>query len=50
MLDRLLPLIPADANLYAEVFCGGAALLLAKPRHKVEIINATFGELIITLT
>ncbi len=46
LLDRLLPLIPDDANLYAEVFCGGAALLLAKPRHRVEILNDINGELV----
>lgn len=46
MLDRLLPQIPADATLYAEVFCGGAALLLAKPRHRVEILNDINGELV----
>ncbi len=48
LLAHLLPLIPADAKCYCEVFGGGAALLLAKPRHpgQVEVYNDSFGELV----
>jgi site-specific DNA-adenine methylase len=38
LLDQILPLIP-DHNRYIEPFAGGLAVLLAKPRAKVEVIN-----------
>lgn len=39
LLKHLLPLIPESARCYCEVFGGSAALLLAKPRHPVEVVN-----------
>lgn len=38
LLDQLLPLIPEHSR-YLEPFAGGLAVLLAKPRAKVEVIN-----------
>ena len=49
MLPILLPLVPADAHCYCEVFAGSAALLLAKPRHKVEIVNDLNREIVALL-
>lgn len=46
MLKQLLPMIPADATCYVECFGGGAAVLLAKPRHTVEIINDQNGDIV----
>ena len=46
MLKLLLPRVPADAECYVEVFAGGAALLLAKERHPVEVINDINSELV----
>ena len=45
LLKKLLPLIPEHA-CYVEPFAGGLALLLAKPRSTVEVINDTHGDLI----
>lgn len=45
MVKHLLPLIPPH-DYYVEPFCGGCALLLAKPRSKGEIINDLNGDLI----
>lgn len=45
MLKHLLPLVP-EHRLYVEVFGGGAALLLAKPKAPVEVYNDLSGELV----
>lgn len=45
MLKHILPLIP-DHTIYTEAFCGGAAVLYAKPPVAAEIINDLNGELI----
>lgn len=41
LLKHLLPLIPAERGCYCEVFGGGAAVLLAKPRTpgQAEVYN-----------
>lgn len=51
MLPHLLPLLPAasDAHCYVECFAGGAALLLAKERHELEIVNDLNGEIVALL-
>lgn len=46
MLKQLLPLVPAGARCYCEVFAGSAALLLAKERHPVEVVNDLNGDLV----
>lgn len=38
MLKHILPLIPKH-DIYTESFCGGAAVLFAKPKVSSEIIN-----------
>ncbi|MEG1188654.1 MAG: DNA adenine methylase [Bacteroidales bacterium] len=38
ILKHILPLIPQH-RLYTEAFCGGAAVLFAKPKSESEIIN-----------
>jgi len=45
LLKHLLPLIPEHA-CYAEPFSGGLAVLLAKPRSAVEVINDVDGDLV----
>lgn len=45
LLKQLLPLIPQH-TCYTELFCGGAALLLAKEPAKAEIINDQHLELV----
>lgn len=45
LLKYLLSEIP-DHESYVEVFCGGAALLLAKEPAKAEVINDINGELV----
>jgi DNA adenine methylase len=45
MLKHLLPLIPEHV-CYCELFAGGLALLMAKPRSPVEIINDINGDLV----
>jgi DNA adenine methylase len=45
LLKYLLPLIPAHL-LYGEPFGGGLAVLLAKPRSEVEVVNDINGELV----
>lgn len=47
LLKHLLPLVPADARCYVEVFGGGAALLLALPRQscRAEVYNDADGDL-----
>lgn len=38
MLKHILPLIPKH-KLYTEAFCGGCAVLFAKPQADCEVIN-----------
>ena len=45
MLKELLPLIPKH-TCYCEPFAGGLALLLAKERSKVEVVNDLNGNLV----
>lgn len=45
MLKHILPLIP-NHKIYPEAFCGGCAVLFAKPPVVSEIINDINGELI----
>lgn len=45
MLKHIMPLIPTH-SIYTEAFCGGAAVLYAKPPVAAEIINDINGELI----
>lgn len=46
VLKELLPLVPSDGRCYCEVFAGSAAVLLAKERHPVEIVNDLNGDLV----
>lgn len=45
MLKRLLPMIPPHV-CYGEAFSGGLAVLLAKERSKVEVVNDVNGDLV----
>lgn len=45
LMPKILPLIP-EHNLYAEPFCGGAAIFFGKEGSNVEVINDTNSELI----
>jgi len=45
LLDSLLPLIPKH-EAYVESFAGGLAVLLAKPRSKVEVVNDVESDLV----
>lgn len=45
LLPVILPMIP-DHILYAEVFCGGAAVFFGKDPSEVEVLNDTNRELI----
>jgi DNA adenine methylase len=45
LLKYILPQIPRH-TCYCEPFSGGLAVLLAKPRSKIEVINDLNGELI----
>ncbi|MBN8245890.1 MAG: DNA adenine methylase [Verrucomicrobia bacterium] len=49
LVKRLLPMVPEKAECYCEVFAGSAALLLAKERHPVEVVNDLNGELVALL-
>jgi DNA adenine methylase len=46
LVKTLLPMVPADAVCYCEVFAGSAALLLAKERHSTEVVNDLNGDLV----
>lgn len=46
MASRILPLIPKH-ELYCEPYCGGAAILFAKPPSKIEVINDLNSEVVI---
>ncbi len=45
LLKHLLPLI-SPHTCYCEPFAGGLAMLLAKPRSQVEVINDRHGDLV----
>ncbi len=45
LVDEILPLIPKH-TCYVEPFAGGIAVLLAKPRSELEVLNDTSNELI----
>ncbi|RYD38525.1 MAG: DNA adenine methylase [Verrucomicrobiaceae bacterium] len=45
LVNELLPLIP-EHKAYVEVFCGGGALLCAKPKSECEVINDKNSELV----
>ena len=45
LLKHILPLIP-EHTLYTEAFCGGGAVLFAKPPAQCEVINDTNTELV----
>lgn len=45
LLPNILPLIP-EHTLYAEPFCGGAAIFFGKEPSEVEVLNDTNSELI----
>lgn len=45
LVKTLLPLLPPH-TCYVEPFAGGLALLLAKPRSKIEIVNDLNGDLV----
>jgi DNA adenine methylase len=42
----ILPRIPKDHRLYAEPFCGGAAIFFSKEPSEIEVLNDTNKELI----
>jgi len=46
LAGKIVKLIPLDHVLYAEPFCGGAAVFFEKKRSEVEVINDTNKELI----
>lgn len=46
LLAHLLPRIPADHVCYCEPFAGGLAVLLAKPRSRLEVVNDLDGDLV----
>lgn len=45
LVKELLPLIPPH-KMYVELFCGGGALLCAKPKSSAEVINDKNSELV----
>lgn len=46
LVSTILPLIPEHTS-YIEPFAGGAAILFAKPKSKVEVINDTNSEVVL---
>ena len=44
LVKYILPLIPDDYKIYVEPFAGGLAILFAKEKSKVEVINDINGE------
>ena len=46
IVGRLLRLMPADYDVFVEVFGGGAALLLHKPKKGIEVYNDINTELV----
>ncbi|MEI8038407.1 MAG: DNA adenine methylase [Verrucomicrobiota bacterium] len=45
LVKELLPMIPPH-KMYVELFCGGGALLCAKPKSTAEVINDKNSELV----
>ena len=45
LVKTILPNFPTH-TLYAEPFCGGAALFFAKEASEIEVLNDTNSELI----
>ena len=45
LVKELLPMIPPH-KMYVELFCGGGALLCAKPKSAAEVINDKNSELV----
>ncbi len=45
LVKELLPLIPPH-KMYVELFCGGGALLCAKPKSTAEVINDKNSDLV----
>ena len=45
LLGDILPLIPSH-DTYVEPFAGGLAVMLAKPRSKLEVLNDINGDLV----
>ncbi|MFA6057305.1 MAG: DNA adenine methylase [Taibaiella sp.] len=45
LMNEIIPLIP-EHILYAEPFCGGAAIFFGKEPSKVEVLNDTNSELV----
>lgn len=43
---KIIELLPADAECYAEVFAGAAWVLFGKEPHPVEVINDVNGDLV----
>ncbi len=46
LIPYVLPAIPMDHKLYAEPFCGGAAIFFSKEQSEIEVLNDTNKELI----
>ncbi|MEH0156429.1 DNA adenine methylase [Limibacter armeniacum] len=45
LASKIIQMLP-EHNLYAEPFCGGAAVFFLKPKSNVEVLNDTNRELI----